>query len=281
MKIDDRLLDSLTEQAKSSERLRMNMDLRNSPADTSQRMLNAIEPGSEVPIHRHCTTSETVVVLRGRLIEEFYDDLECRCTDAIELSADGPVRALNIPAGQWHTVRVLESGTVIMEVKDGPYIPTSPTDILTISSGSAHSSPTAVSSSPTAHTSACVSEQSVSNPTTCSTRCSSSESNNIVSSDTSHQSSVSPSDASVRTSSCTSAQPVSATDYSQPDSSNLANPKVRDSKASDINGPAISDSTTCSEPCHSTGTNSTDSSTFIPAPDPRAFDGGDILRKKN
>lgn len=134
MKIDDRLLDRLTEQAKSSERLRMNMDLRNSHADTSQRMLNAIEPGSEVPIHRHCTTSETVVVLRGRLIEEFYDDLECRCTDAIELSADGPVRALNIPAGQWHTVRVLESGTIIMEVKDGPYIPTSPTDILNISS---------------------------------------------------------------------------------------------------------------------------------------------------
>ena len=155
MKIDDRLLDSLTEQAKVSERLRMNMDLRNSPADTSQRMLNAIEPGAEVPIHRHCTTSETVVVLRGRLIEEFYDDLECRCTDAIELSADGPVRALNIPAGQWHTVRVLESGTVIMEVKDGPYIPTSPPDILTISSS-------ASSCCPTAHTSTRNSAQSVS-----------------------------------------------------------------------------------------------------------------------
>lgn len=155
MKIDKALLDSLTEQAKTSERLRMNMDLRNSPADTSQRMLNAIEPGSEVPIHRHCTTSETVVVLRGRLIEEFYDDLECRCTDAIELSADGPVRALNIPAGQWHTVRVLESGTVIMEVKDGPYIPTSPTDILNISSS-------ASSYSPSAHTSTRNSAQSVS-----------------------------------------------------------------------------------------------------------------------
>lgn len=234
MKIDDRLLDSLTEQAKSSERLRMNMDLRNSSADTSQRMLNAIEPGSEVPIHRHCTTSETVVVLRGRLIEEFYDDLECRCTDAIELSADGPVRALNIPAGQWHTVRVLESGTVIMEVKDGPYIPTSPTDILTISSSASSYSLSAVSSSPTAHTS---------------TR--------------------------------NSAQSVSATDSNQPASSSLANPKVRNSKASDINGPAISDSTTCSEPCPSTETNSTDSSTFIQAPDPRAFDGGDILRQQN
>lgn len=162
MKIDKVLLDSLTEQAKSSERLRMNMDLRNSPADTSQRMLNAIEPGSVVPIHRHCTTSETVVVLRGRLIEEFYDDLECRCSDAIELSADGPVRALNIPAGQWHTVRVLESGTVIMEVKDGAFEPTAPTDILTISSSASSSSPSAVSSSPTAHTSTRNSAQSVS-----------------------------------------------------------------------------------------------------------------------
>lgn len=155
MKIDDKLLDSLTEQAKASPRLRMNMDLRNSPADTSQRMLNAIEPGSEVPIHRHCTTSETVVVLRGRLIEEFYDELECQCIDAIELSADGPVRALNIPAGQWHTVRVLESGTVIMEVKDGAFKPTAPTDILNISSGSTPSIPSAC-------TSACVSAQSVS-----------------------------------------------------------------------------------------------------------------------
>ena len=132
VKIDTALLDSLTEQAQVSERLRMNMDLRNSSADTSQRMLNAIEPGSVVPIHRHCTTSETVVVLRGRLIEEFYDDLECTCTDAIELSADGPVRALNIPIGQWHTVRVLESGTVIMEVKDGPYEPTGEEDILAL-----------------------------------------------------------------------------------------------------------------------------------------------------
>lgn len=66
------------------------------------------------------------------MIEEFYDDLEFRCTDAIELSADGPVRALNIPAGQWHTVRVLESGTVIMEVKDGPYEPTGEEDILAL-----------------------------------------------------------------------------------------------------------------------------------------------------
>ena len=129
-KITQSILDSLTAQAKASPRLRMNLDIRDSSEDTSQRMLNAIEPGSEVPIHRHQKTSETVVCLRGRLIEEYYDDLERICTEAIELSPKGPVVALNIPAGQWHTVRALESGTVILEVKDGPYEPLSPKDIL-------------------------------------------------------------------------------------------------------------------------------------------------------
>ena len=108
----------------------MNYDLRNSSEDKSQRMLNAIEPGSPLPIHRHRKSSETVVILRGRLVEEFYDELERRCTEAIELRPGGPVVALNIPIGQWHTVRALESGTVIMEVKDGPYEPTGPEDIL-------------------------------------------------------------------------------------------------------------------------------------------------------
>ena len=121
IKIDNALLDSLTEQAKASPRLRMNYDLRNSSEDTSQRMLNAIEPGSLVPIHRHQKTSETVVVLRGRVVEEFYDELERICSATYEVSAGGPVCALNIPAGQWHTLRSLESGTVIMEVKDGAY----------------------------------------------------------------------------------------------------------------------------------------------------------------
>lgn len=130
MKISQALLDRLTEEAKASPRLRMNYDLRNSSEDQSQRMLNAIEPGSIVPIHRHQKTSETVVCLRGRLVEEYYDDLERICTEAIELSPNGPIVALNIPAGQWHTVRALESGTVILEVKDGPYEPTAPEDIL-------------------------------------------------------------------------------------------------------------------------------------------------------
>jgi cupin fold WbuC family metalloprotein len=130
MKITQVMLNSLTEQAKASERLRMNLDLRNSDTDGSQRMLNAIEPGSPLPIHRHQKTSETVVCIRGRLVEEYYDELERICTEAIELSPNGPVVAVNIPAGQWHTVRALESGTVIMEVKDGPYEPIGPEDIL-------------------------------------------------------------------------------------------------------------------------------------------------------
>ncbi len=123
-------MDELTEQAKASPRLRMNYDLRNSAEDSSQRMLNAIEPGSPLPIHRHQKTSETVVCLRGRLVEEYYDELERICTDSIELSPNGPNVALNIPAGQWHTVRALESGTVILECKDGPYEAPSPVDIM-------------------------------------------------------------------------------------------------------------------------------------------------------
>ena len=130
MKITQALLDSLTEQAKASPRLRMNLDLRNSAADGSQRMLNAIEPGSPLPIHRHRSTSETVVCLRGRLVEEYYDELDRICTERIELTPGGPIVALNIPAGQWHTVQLLESGTVILEMKDGPYEPIGPEDVL-------------------------------------------------------------------------------------------------------------------------------------------------------
>ena len=130
MKFTQAILDTLTEQAKASPKLRMNLDLRNGEDDQSQRMLNAIEPGSQIPIHRHRNSSETVVCLRGRLVEEFYDELERICTDYIELSPNGQTVALNIPIGQWHTVRALESGTVILEVKDGLYEPLSDMDIL-------------------------------------------------------------------------------------------------------------------------------------------------------
>ena len=132
MVITQAFLDQLTDKAKNNPKLRANCDLRNSESDQSQRMLNAIEPGSIVPIHRHQKSSETVVCLRGRLVEEFYDELERICTDRIEISPNGQVVALNIPAGQWHTARSLESGTVTMEVKDGQYEPFGPEDILSL-----------------------------------------------------------------------------------------------------------------------------------------------------
>ena len=142
-KITQELMDSLTVQAKASPRLRMNLDLRDSSEDGSRRMLNAIEPGSPMPIHRHRHSSETVVCLRGRLVWEYYDEapnpsgneqpeeeLERICTETIELSPNGPVVALNVPAGQWHTVRALESGSVILEMKNGGYEPLGEEDIL-------------------------------------------------------------------------------------------------------------------------------------------------------
>ena len=129
MKITQAILDDLTAQAKASPRLRMNMDLRNSAEDKSQRMLNAIEPGSPLPIHRHRHSSETVVCLRGRLVEEFYSDAG-EVTEVIELAPCSDCVALNIPIGQWHTVRVLESGTVILEVKDGKYEPLGEEDVM-------------------------------------------------------------------------------------------------------------------------------------------------------
>lgn len=132
MVVSQAVLDELTAQDKDSSRLRMNMDLRNGPEDGSQRMLNAIEPGSPLPIHRHKYTSETVVCLRGRFVEEFYDELERVCTDAIELTPGGPNVAINVPAGQWHTVWALESGSVLLECKDGKYEPLGPEDILSL-----------------------------------------------------------------------------------------------------------------------------------------------------
>lgn len=128
-KIDNTLLNSLTEQAKASPRLRMNHDLRNVDESQSQRMLNAIEPCSPVPVHRHRTSMETVVCLRGRIRQLFYDD-NGQIVETIELVPGGEVAALNIPMGQWHTVEVLESGTVIMEFKDGPYTPIVAEDIM-------------------------------------------------------------------------------------------------------------------------------------------------------
>ena len=127
MVIDRSLLDNLTAQAKASPRLRMNLDLRNSPADGSQRMLNAIEPGTVMPIHRHRSSSETVVCIRGHFEEYFYDESGA-LVDVVDMVPGGAV--LNVPIGQWHSLKSLESGTVLLECKDGAYEPLGDEDIL-------------------------------------------------------------------------------------------------------------------------------------------------------
>ena len=127
MIIDKHILDKLTAQAKASPRLRMNLDLRNSAADQSQRMLNAIEPGTVLPIHRHRTSSETVVCLRGHFEEYFFDVSGVR-TLVVDMVPGGVV--LNIPAGVWHSLKSLESGTVLLECKDGPWEPLREEDLL-------------------------------------------------------------------------------------------------------------------------------------------------------
>lgn len=141
MIFDNKFLDDLTYQAKAAPRLRMNFDLRNSAEDSSQRMLNALEPGTVVPVHRHHMTSETIVVLRGAIKEIFFDEsgavmweylLRAGGQSGDRASDSDTVFAgygLNIPAGQWHTVEALEPGTVILEVKDGPYVPARPEDM--------------------------------------------------------------------------------------------------------------------------------------------------------
>ena len=120
MIISESVLDNLTVQAKASPRLRCNLDLRNSADDQSQRMLNALEPGTVMPIHRHKDTSETCVCIRGHFEEYFYDK-NGNLTDTVDMVPGGAV--LNIEKGQWHSLKCFESGTVLFEAKDGPYHP--------------------------------------------------------------------------------------------------------------------------------------------------------------
>lgn len=120
MIINKAILDELTERAKASPRLRMNMDLRNSDSDSSQRMLNAIEPGTVLPVHRHMNSSVTIVCVRGHFEELLYDD-NGNLVQSIDMVPGGTV--INLPIGQWHSLRSLESGTVVLEVQDGKYQP--------------------------------------------------------------------------------------------------------------------------------------------------------------
>lgn len=130
MKITQAILNDLTAKAKVSERQRMNLDLRDTAEDGSQRMLNAIEPGSVLPIHRHQKTSETMICLRGKLRVEYYDELERTCSDSFIIEPSGGNVAVSIPIGVWHAVYALESGTCILEMKNGAYEPIQDCDIL-------------------------------------------------------------------------------------------------------------------------------------------------------
>jgi len=127
MIIDKSVLDELTAKTKESPRLRCNLDLRNSQEDKSQRMLNALEPGTEMPIHRHRNSSETCVCVRGHFVEYFYDE-NGNLTDTIDMLPGGTI--LNIEKGQWHSLKCLESGTVLLEAKDGPWEPLTEEDVL-------------------------------------------------------------------------------------------------------------------------------------------------------
>ena len=122
-------LDEFSEKARVNPRLRQNYDLRNGTEDKSQRMLNAIEPGSVLPVHRHRQTSETVVIVRGSLIEIFYDDNGDEIGRFV-LDSKGDLRILQVPAGCWHKSVALEPGTIIFEAKDGPYAPVDAQDIM-------------------------------------------------------------------------------------------------------------------------------------------------------
>ena len=129
MVIDSLLFDKLTAQAKESPRLRMNLDLRNSDADSSQRMLNVLMTDTVIPIHRHTETSETVIVCRGKVREEFYD-AEGNKTAEFVMEAGGECPGIQVPMGQYHTLVCLEDGSVIFEAKDRAYDPVGTGEVL-------------------------------------------------------------------------------------------------------------------------------------------------------
>lgn len=127
MVVDKKILDDLTAKAKENPRLRQSLDLRNSPEDLSQRMLNALEPGTVMPIHRHKVSSETCVCIRGHFEEYFYDE-NGNLAETIDMVPGGVV--LSIEKGQWHSLKCLESGTVLLEAKDGAYRPLEKDEIM-------------------------------------------------------------------------------------------------------------------------------------------------------
>lgn len=131
MIIDNKLLDELSAKAKENSRLRQSMDFRNTPEDNSQRMLNALELGTVMPIHRHRGSSETVIVLRGKVRWRYYDD-NGNETDSFIVEPQGQICGISVPIGQWHSLECLESQTVIFECKDGVYTPLDSSDIMNL-----------------------------------------------------------------------------------------------------------------------------------------------------
>jgi len=129
--INTQLLNSITAQAQTNPRLRMNHNLHDSLQSGAQRLLNALEPGTVLPVHRHRQTAETYILLRGRL-RVFFHDNDGRLSDSFLLDPLEGQYGIHIPAGQWHSLEVLQSGSVIFEVKDGPYEPLGEGDVLTL-----------------------------------------------------------------------------------------------------------------------------------------------------
>lgn len=131
MKIDNQLLDTLSAQAKANPRLRQSYDLRTTPEDQSQRILNAVEPGTILPIHRHRGSTETIIVLRGKVVQHYYNEAGEK-TASYELAPNSAQVGMSVPVGQWHALESLEEGSVIFECKDGAYQPLSAEDILEV-----------------------------------------------------------------------------------------------------------------------------------------------------
>ena len=131
MILNKKLMDELSAQAKENPRLRQAFDLRTTPNDSSQRILNAVEPGTILPIHRHRGSTETIIVLRGKVVQHYYNDAGEK-TASYELAPNSAQVGMSVPVGQWHALESLEEGSVIFESKDGAYQPLSAEDILEV-----------------------------------------------------------------------------------------------------------------------------------------------------
>ena len=131
MILDKKLMEDLSQQAKENPRLRQAFDLRTTPNDSSQRILNAVEPGTILPIHRHRGSTETIIVLRGKVVQHYYDDNGNK-TASYELAPNSAQVGMSVPVGQWHALESLEEGSIIFECKDGAYQPLSAEDILEV-----------------------------------------------------------------------------------------------------------------------------------------------------